>query len=240
VKEKLRKAITNNNDLYRAIFEQYQIKSEKNGFVWYCLEETPPLYSNLVTISENWQPDEIFRQIDFNFEKENWSEWSIKDSFAVLDLTEFGFSKLFDANWIYLESDSFVPIIQTEKLHYEIIEDEQTLSKWKLAWDTDEKLGDKIFNPKLLSKNDVFFIAGFEKGNLVNGCLVNKTEDVFGISNFFAPNENINYWSQIISFIFDSKGQLDIVGYERNDLSKQLNNIGFEEIGNLKVWLKSN
>ena len=100
MQDKLQKAICNNNELYEAILSSQDIKSHKTDSIWYSLENTPPFYSNLVTVSKEWKPDDVFRNIDFNYEKENWEEWSIKDSFAVLDLTEFGFTKLFDAQWM--------------------------------------------------------------------------------------------------------------------------------------------
>lgn len=237
--EKLRKAIANNNDLYYAIFEQYQIKSENNGFIWYCLQETPQLYSNLVTTSKEWKPDEIFRQIDENYQKEKWKEWSIKDSFACLNLTEFGFDKLFDAIWIYLEPNNFKPSLEKSNLCYEIIKNEDLLVRWKLAWDENIELGNKIFTAELLSNKKNFFIVGYEENKVVSGCFVNQTEDVLGISNFFAPNQELVYWTDLVKFIFEINCKINIVGYERPNLTKQLREIGFEEIGNLRVWLKT-
>jgi hypothetical protein len=236
--EKLRKAIANNNDLYRVIFEQYQIKSQNNDFSWYCLEETLPLYSNLVTTSKDWKPDEIFHQIDSNFKLEGWSEWSIKDSFGEGDLTEFGFSKLFEASWFYLEPKSFVPLSEKTELHYEIVKSEQILGEWKLCWDADRELGNKIFTPQLLLNKDVFFIAGFSDKQICSGCFINETEGVLGVSNFFAPDKSIIYWAEIIQFIYKLVGHQDIVGYERQSTVENLKIIGFEEEGNLKVWLK--
>ena len=156
--DKLAKAIRNNNDLYEAIFSPQNIKTYRNDSIWYCLEKTPPLYSNLVTVSEDWKPDEIFRKIDASLKN-----WSIKDSFGCLDLCEYGFEKLFDASWIYLEAANFKPIKTDINLRFEIVKSEEVLSNWRIAWDADEQLGKEIFNKKMLDNPKIFFVAGYEE-----------------------------------------------------------------------------
>lgn len=235
---KRQKAIRNNNDLYREIFAAQNIESGNTDTIWYCLEKTPPLYSNLVTISENWQPDKIFGEIDRKFEIEKWDEWSIKDSFGLLNLNRYGFAKLFNAGWIYLEAEKFTPKSESRILRYEIVRSEDALARWKIAWDSDERLGKQIFSAKLLDNPRVFFVAGYDDKKIVSGCFVNRTGDVLGVSNFFSPEKDSVYWSEIISFIFDTKGLLDIVGYERTDLVKDLQALGFKSAGDLIVWLK--
>lgn len=238
MKDKLEKAICNNNDLYEAILGSQNIRSHKTNSIWYCLEKTPPFYSNLVTISKEWKPDDIFRNIDFNYEKEKWEKWTLKDSFAVLDLNKHGFTKLFDAQWMYLEAANFRPTEKTGNLRYEIVDKEEILSAWRLAWDADERIGKQIFSPNLLNNSRVYIVVGCREEQIASGCFVNKTGNVLGISHFFAPNEEIHYWSDMISFIRESIECLDIVGYERNDLVDKLHLLGFEQTGNLTVWQK--
>lgn len=236
MKNKRQKAIRNNNDLYKEIFESQNIESSRTDSIWYCLDKTPPLYSNLVTISEEWKPDEVFRNIDRRYEDEKWEEWSIKDSFGLLDLTGYGFAKLFDAQWIYLEAAKFPT--ESGNLRYEIVKNERDLAKWRLAWDSDQKLGEQIFSPKLLNNPKVFFVAGYDEKQIVSGCFVNRTDEVLGISNFFSPESDSGYWSETISFIFDSIKRADIVGYEQKDMVDKLRSLEFETVGNLTVWLK--
>ncbi len=236
--DKLQKAIYNNNGLYEAIFSNHNIKSNQTASICYSLEKTPPLYSNLVTFSKDWLPDDIFKSIDLNYEKEKWDEWSIKDSFSVIDLGKYGFTKLFDAQWIYLEATKFIATKENKNLRYEIVNREDILSRWRIAWDSDEQLGKEIFNPKLLGNPRVYFVAGYERKQIVSGCFVNKTDDVLGVSNFFAPNKDTDYWSDIIGFILDSIERVDIVGYERKEVVDKLQSLGFESMGNLTVWLK--
>src|SRR5688500_2285936 len=135
MKNKRQKAIRNNNDLYKEIFENQNIESSLTDSIWYCLDKTPPLYSNLVTISEEWKPDDIFRNIERKYEDEKWEEWSIKDSFGLLDLAPYGFAKLFDAQWIYLEAAKFKPESECRNQNYEIVKNQDDLAKWRTGWD---------------------------------------------------------------------------------------------------------
>src|ERR1700738_1235806 len=227
---KLKQCITNNNCLYQAIFSNHNIKFHIQNDIAYTTEKVPPLYSNVVTRSKEWSPDDIFKNIDQYFEEENWSEWSVKDSFHTLDLSEYGFEKLFDAQWIYLETADFKPL-NPNGLRYEILKTESDLLNWRMAWDSDVTLGEKIFNAKLLNNRDIYFIAGYENENIVTGCFINKTDDVLGISNFFAQDNFIFYWSGIISFIFTYVESRNIVGYEREELVAELASLGFQSIG---------
>jgi hypothetical protein len=236
--DKLAKCIKNNNDLYQAIFESDHIKFHIKDDIAYTEKQIPPLYSNLVTRSKGWAPDDIFSNIDRHYEDENWSEWSIKDSFSVLDLAVYDFQKLFDAQWIYLQTTDFKPLERDDDLRYENIKTEKELSDWRIAWDSDVVLGEKIFKTKLLNNPNIDFIAGYEKARLISGCLVNKTDDLLGISNFFAPRQSISDWSNIVTFILKTIGNKDIVGYERESSVGALKILGFESLGSLTVWIK--
>ena len=90
-----------------------------------------------------------------------------------------------------------------------------------------------IFSDAMLDDPDIWFIAGYEGDSIVSGCLVNASDDVLGISNFFGPEDN---WSDIISFIRDDIRSADIVGYERE--FEKFSGLGFESPGNLSVWVK--
>ncbi|HEY0460167.1 MAG TPA: hypothetical protein VGC97_13600 [Pyrinomonadaceae bacterium] len=237
--EKLKKAILNNNDLYEAVFSAQNINFRHTELIWYCTEKTPPFYSNLVTISRDWRTDEIFDSIEENFKRGNWEKWSIKDSFAALDLTTRGFRKLFDAQWLYLEAAEFTPADNSLEIEYEIVVSERILADWRKAWDGDEQLGKRIFRSAMLENPKIYFLAGYQNEKIVTGCLVNKTGEAFGISNFFAPDSGVEYWSEMIKFIHAFVNFADLVGYERKGLVKKLQPLGFEAVGDLTVWLRT-
>lgn len=238
MKDKLRKAIRNNCGLYEAVFSSRGIGFRSTGSVWYSTVETPPLYSNLITLSGGWKPDAVFRGVDHNYEKEGWEKWSIKDSFAALDLSGEGFTRLFDARWLHLEAARFKPAGEGRRLRYEIVKDEGALSAWRAAWDSDERLGRMIFDARLLDVPRVYFVAGYGEHGIESGCFINQTDDVLGVSNFFSRGGEAAHWSDMIGFVFDAIRPADLVGYERHETADKLHALGFESVGNLTVWLK--
>jgi hypothetical protein len=230
----LQKCINNNTTLYEAVFRPLGIGHIKTDSIWYTLQQTPPLYSNLITLSPGWRPDRLFHDINFGFISTGWDRWSIKDSFGVLDLTGHRFFKLFDAKWTYLDISKFTPS-GSGGLKYKLVKTPEDLDKWRLAWNANEEsgIGKIIFSDAMLDDPDIWFIAGYESDTIVSGCLVNASDDVLGISNVFGPEDN---WSDIISFIRDDIRSADIVGYEQE--FEKWSGLGFESPGNLSVWVK--
>ena len=236
---RLQKAIRNNLNLYELIFDTHQLRYHSTNEIWYSTEIAPRLYSNLITISEGWVPDDTLQIIDNAYKNQPRKQWSIKDSFAMLNLEDLGFIKRFTAQWIYLDSAKFIPQPQYKQLEYQIIQDEAELTIWKQGWGTYEEPGEEIFLPGLLNLPTVKFIAGYHQGQLLSGCLVNKTDGVFGISNFFSPSDDPGYWTDMLQFIFNEIEKNDVVGYEGDDVLENLKTIGFQSIGRLIVWENS-
>jgi len=147
---KITLAIHNNMALYQAIFEANNIALKVNSDIYFSEEESPPLYSNLVTLTKNWRVDEQFKRIEQNFLK-GWSEWSIKDSFQCLDLSAYGFSRLFDAHWFYLSASEFLPFATQLEFEFKIVKNKADLQQWIFDWGEGLELGRKIFNEKLIA-----------------------------------------------------------------------------------------
>ena len=85
------------------------------------------------------------------------------------------------------------------------------------------------------------FIAGYQGEPIVAGCILNRTEPVFGISNVFAPEDSAATWSGMIEYIRASVTSNDLVGYERAPvINGSLAGLGVEQVGDLTVWVKKN
>lgn len=234
---KLHKAINNNIGLYASIFGSRALTFQQTDDVWYSFDQAPPLYSNLISISRSWEPDDddIMQNLIRGFQNDHWSKLSVKDSFNVLDLTPFGFAKLFDASWVYRETHMELPPSSSSGIEYKPVKDENTFEAWEVAWSAKEEdeFGKQIFDISLLADPNLTFLAGFESGQIVSGCLLNRTDDVLGLSNVFAPNDDPTNTIEMIAAINKYLGTVDIVGYQQNvDLDN-----GFESVGELSVWL---
>lgn len=238
MKNKQKLASNNNLALYQAVFASHNKTLEHNENIYFLPVKTPPLYSNLATRSEDWQPDEIFQQIDELAKEENWDDWSIKDSFQCLDLVKFGFEKLFDAQWIYLGSDDFYNANTSDHIDFKIVESEADLQLWIEVWGEGVELGNQIYNKALVENPDVVFVVGYVDEEPQHVALLNKSEDVIGVSNFFVPEKTEAAWSSLVGFIQTKFGSIDIVGYEDAETVSKIKSIGFETVGDLTVWLK--
>jgi hypothetical protein len=239
---KRQRAITNNIGVYEEIFSSNNIRFFKTNTLFYNLQKALPLMSNIVTRSRGWQPDVHFQQIDTAAINAGWDSWSIKDSFSVLNLSQFGFTRLIDATWIYLEGNSFKRSDTSTSLRWDLIKGRRELAAWRLAWNKNESGGnvaDLIFADRLVDTPRMHFIAGYAGESLVAGCILNRTEPVFGISNFFAAEDSAGTWSGMIEFIRASITSNDLVGYEQAPvIDRSLVGLGFEKVGDLTVWIK--
>jgi hypothetical protein len=93
-----------------------------------------------------------------------------------LDLEKYGFEKLFNAKWIYLEVANFKPKRIYPQIDYGILKNEEGLSAWRMTRDSHEELGKGIFDDKLLNDHKVKFVAGYQESQILSGCFMNQTK----------------------------------------------------------------
>jgi hypothetical protein len=156
------------------------------------------------------------------------------------DLESRGFRILFDAKWIYLPVSRIKDIASTQSERWEIVNNDLALAEWEFAWcrSAGDTSKDRIFLPPLLENKDVAIVAGFRGGHIVAGAIANRSDDVVGWSNFFAPaTEIFDHATASLATIAGVFPGLAIVGYEHGDDLRNAHSIGFESIGPLRVWL---
>lgn len=230
---KLREAISNNNDLYGEVFNSWELEFTNSALAWYSIANAPAYYSNIVTRSRNWTPDGVFDAVAAHLKGKNWA---IKDSFGILDLEDHGFDKLLQAQWLYLPHQAFRPLPSADKLSYAIVRTPAQLAAWNKTWNSGHATPVEGFRESLLKREAIAFIAGYNDSKTMSGCLLNKTAGVWGISNFFAPDGGLQYWSDMIAFIFDTVEYADLVGFQSPRVSDSLRLLGFEQVGGFTVW----
>jgi hypothetical protein len=164
---------------------------------------------------------------------------SIKDSFADLDLTPFGFVELFQAQWLFREAPADVSYQGTDDLHWKRITSERELLRWEEAWSQSASPLNRIFLPALLHIADVCIIAAYKDGQIVAGGIANRTTEVVGLSNVFAPKQEVEwYWEGLLSYIAMQYPSLPVVGYEQDESPMIASHLGFTSLGPLRVWIK--
>jgi hypothetical protein len=210
--------------------------------IWFTTGPAPRYYPNAVTFdrSSDHQMLAIRRLID----SEMLEHVAIKDSLLIFDFTVVGFERLFEARWIWQDSETLLPHRRTDGLRWEIVKTVDELTRWEEAWDglaAGEHIepSARIFLPALLNDPDVLFIAGYQDQALVAGAIGNRSGKVAGLSNQFAPDDQrVDCWAGCIRMIRTAYPGLPIVGYERgNDLNLALD-LGFKTVGALQVWAR--
>ncbi len=212
---------------------------------WVCQHQAPPFYPNLITLEKHLTSNQI-ENISELLKKGLPTDVGVKDSYANLDLIQEGFEKLFDGKWIYLPYNNRLPSNDLNNIHWEIVSNEASLSQWELAWrgiqvdelDCPEPM---IFLPDLLYDNRLCIIAGYEGRQIAAGAIGLLTDQVVGVSNVFVPFDHATrYRSSCIDKLRTIFPDKPFVGYESaNDLQEMLE-IGFQEIGSMRVWVRNN
>ena len=187
----------------------------------------PPLYPNIVTLIRG---AEIFDQIA-DIDSQLPAGWGIKDSFKELQLGSRGFAIGFEAYWFCRA----LPEQRTNETGADNqvtnVSSQSELARWEIAWG--EETG--VFKPRLLEDDDVELLYVEKDGGIVSGLAVNQSGKVAGISNAFGQPDGILACVESIGVRHPTKG---IVGYGSKTELTALSKLGFQEVGELQIWLR--
>jgi hypothetical protein len=206
---------------------------------WISQQQAPTYYPNVVTLSstanltsyQNVLTEFLAAQRDYAV--------SVKDSFAVLDLTPFGFHKLFQSQWIFKPASTDFSGHGLSDLPWQQVTSAEELLRWEEAWSHTTLPDKRIFLPPLLHDPDIAIMAAYKEDAIVAGAIANRTTDVVGISNVFMPDQEVEwYWEGLIRRISAYYPALPLVGYERDEDLTMALQVGFTMLGPLCVWEK--
>jgi hypothetical protein len=168
----------------------------------------------------------------------------VKDSFCTLELAPSGFRQLFGATWIWRASQPQLDRAQ-DQVDWLKVRDADQLARWETAWNGPSS-GEqpappmRVFPPALLADPDIVFIAASFGQQIVAGAIANRTDDVVGLSNVFAPDgAAARFWPGCVKTAMDAFAGLPLVGYEHGGELAIALGLGFEAIGQLRVWVRT-
>jgi hypothetical protein len=232
------RAARNNAEWCDAVCCAHGYPGEFHDDIWLSRHPAPRFYPNAGTLAESSQ-----RQLDLIDEliaARLLSGWAVKDSFAMLELESRGFRILFDAEWIYFPLSRMKDIASTRiSARWEVVHSALALAEWESAWSRSagDTSKDRIFLPSLLENKDVAVLAGYREGQIVAGAIANRSDGVVGWSNFFAPAAEIfDHSAASLAAISDAFPGAPIVGYEHGDDLRNAHALGFESVGQLRIW----
>jgi hypothetical protein len=225
----LQQAVANNAEWCRIIARCHGLSSYESQHAWYCREEMPPFYPNLVTLNK---APEIPNEVAV-LESALPSGWGLKDSFAALDLAPYRFHVLSTAEW-YVRQPAEWPQPPTTAGAVRTAETEKDLSAWMDAW-AETPPGSSIFTSQLLEEDLVKFLYIEQEGTPVAGLAMNLSDQVVGISNAFGHPRDVFACIRHCAQTHSSKG---IVGYGGGAELRGLARSGFKSLGRLRIWVK--
>ena len=143
-------AAVNNAEWCDLVCETHGAQTRFDADAWTSRTRTPPGYPDAVTLVPHPSVPELLARIDTSV------GCSIKDSFASLDLTGYGFRVLFDAQWIVHRGTAVPPT--PDDASWEVVHDRVGLAAWEQAWrGNDGPPG--VFRAELLDHDAVTVLA---------------------------------------------------------------------------------
>ncbi len=194
---------------------------------WSSAERTPPLYPDAVTLASGCSGESLVSRVDAS------AGCSIKDSFAELDLSAYGFEVLFAAEWLCQAQARASDASQG----WSVIADESQLRRWETAWG-ESPVPRPFFRNELLGEARVRILARSEGELLRAGAVANRSRGAIGLTNVFDLERDFEAaWSGAASAAQAVWGGIPVVGYDRGESLDAAHRAGFETIGNLAVWI---
>jgi hypothetical protein len=224
----LHAAVINNARWCDAVCRSHGYPGEFGGRLWISAGHALPFYPNAITLSPDITAAEATAGQDPS------RPFSIKDSFARLDLVPHGLTPLFDAEWIALP-----PPPVGDDQGWDTVATQGELARWEAAWAGGGGVTG-LFQSALLADPDCAILACHRDGSLVGGATTYTTDGVTGILNVFKIGiAACELLTSAVRAVATLRPGLPIVGYEQGEDFVAARAAGFRVLGPLRIWARS-
>ncbi len=218
-------AIANNARWCELVGAAHGLRGVWRDQAWWSTGDMPPFYPNVVTLQPDIPPgwfDTIAHALP--------NSCGCKDSFADLDLSQFGFHVGFSAEWYGLTDLSILPPADAKVF---TVSSAGELVRWVEAWG-ETPVGQSIFTRDLIQTNAQFLYTR-QGGAIEAGLVAYRSDGVVGISNAFGEFGAI---VQCVRAAMLYAGEQPVVGYGSTQERLAMSTVGFAGLGQLMVWLR--
>jgi len=238
---KVQQAAHNNALWCHTVCRAHGIPGEFQNHLWLNRHRVPRFYPNIVTLSGVEGLAEQQAAIQALIAEGKLDSFAVKDSFCTLDLAPLGFHLLFEATWLWRAPTPLESIAEMNGIQWANVQQPAELAHWETAWNglaaDSATLPEHIFPASLLDDEDLVFIAAYRERQIVAGAIANRTGEVVGLSNVFAPPREVgDFWAGCVTAAGRAFPGLPLVGYERGEELIMACERGFEDLGPLRVW----
>jgi hypothetical protein len=198
---------------------------------WTSRVRTPAFYPDAVTLAEDVPVPGLMARVD------DAAGCSIKDSFASLDLSAFGFHVLFDAEWIVRPPSASLAAPAADTA-WDVVCASDVFVAWERSWRGDNgPVG--VLRADLLGKPSVTVLAARDRDRVSAGAVLHHGAGVVGISNMFSdPDRGHADWVGCLALVDAVFPGSTLVGYETGEPLAAALAAGFRTAGPLRVWLR--
>jgi hypothetical protein len=237
-------AARNNAIWCDAVCRAHDLPGEFYDAIWVNRHRVPRFYSNAVTLSYERDAAMQLAHIQALLDSDLPGNWSVKDSFCTLDLTDLGFQVLFEATWLWRAPAPIAPHDTGPRIRWTWVRDESELAQWETAWNgapanISSTKQPRLFVPGLLADPDLGFLAAYHDRAIVAVAIANRTENVVGVSNVFTlAAGNDLFWTGCIAMVQERFPGLPLVGYQRGPELAIAQKVDFERLQDLRVWIR--
>jgi hypothetical protein len=188
--------------------------------LWWSREAAPRLHSDAVVVEPTVRVETVAGRLA------DRGQCAVKDSFATVDLSPYGFRVLFTAMWLYHRpasprSNAGAPT------SWSVVTARSELEEWNRQHDTADVLPGRA-RFRVLAKRT--------GPHIVVGAVARLGCGVVDISNVFAiPGEQVDWAGlrDVVHIVFPNRS---LVGYESGDRLRAATSAGFTPVGQLQVW----
>ncbi|WP_406064736.1 hypothetical protein [Micromonospora sp. NBC_00860] len=211
-------AARNNAEWCDIVCGSHGLAGRTDAAAWSVPHRSPRWYPDAVTVRPGVDAEALLARIDVG------PGASVKDSFADVDLSGYGFRVLFDAQWIHRPASAPPPVPPLTP-----VSTPDELAAWAAAHG-----GGELFRPALLTDPRVRILARHDDRGVLTGGAVLSGCGPYGVSNLFTrTDDSRDIWRAVCATVPDAP----LVGYETTtDLPSALS-AGFTATGLLRVWL---
>lgn len=226
--ESLRSAVVNNAEWCDVVCRTHGIETSFGNDAWTSRVRPPTFYPDAVTLVPDCPIPELLARIDTSV------GCSIKDSFASLELSSFGFRVLFDAEWIVRTATPL--LARRAGQEWEAVREPDVFAMWERAWRGDDGPRN-VLRAELLDDDSVAVLSARRGDRVFAGAVLNRASEVVGISNVFTRGgSDSETWACCVALAGTLFPGSVLVGYESGAAIDLARALGFETAGHLRVW----
>jgi hypothetical protein len=225
-------AVVNNALWCDAICRSHGYPGVFSARLWVSAGHDLEFYPNAITLRPDVTAPEAVAA------REPPGRYSVKDSFARLDLAGEGLTLLFEAEWIAYDAPPGGP--GDPGLSWGAVIDARELSAWERAWAQRDDADRALFRPELLADPRCAVLACRREDELVAGVIAYTAGGVTGVSNLFGvglPSGQL--WPRALHAVAARRPDLPIVGYGHGADLALARQAGCQVLGPLRVWAQS-